>query len=65
MEGNVAAPLGGETTMAMVIYVLYLVGLATAFAAVVGVVLAHGQRSREVPGRWLDTAIPFPTTWWW
>lgn len=60
MEGALAR----DTTMAMVVYVLYLVGLATAFAAIVGVVLAHIQRGREF-GTWLETHHTYQVRTFW
>ncbi len=60
MEGA----LTGDTTMAMVVYVLYLVGLATALAAIIGVVLAHIQRNKEI-GTWLETHYTYQVRTFW
>ena len=45
--GGVEGALAGDTTMAMVVYVLYLVGLATALAAIIGVLIEFSQRDKS------------------
>ena len=58
-------PAGGaETAMPMVVYILYLVGLITGLAAVVGVILAHANRGKAW-GTWIESHYTFQIRTFW
>lgn len=44
-----APPAVSDTTLAMIVYVLYLVGYFTGFTSLVGVIIAHVQTSAADP----------------
>lgn len=56
--------LASETTIPMVVYVLYLIGLATGVAAVIGVVLAYVNRDKAA-GTWLTSHYRYQTRTFW
>ncbi len=56
--------LASETTIPMVVYVLYLIGLATGVAAVIGVVLAYVNRDK-VAGTWLTSHYRYQIRTFW
>ncbi len=56
--------LADDITMPMVVYVLYLVGLATGVAALIGVILAYANRDKTA-GTWLDSHYAFQIRTFW
>jgi uncharacterized membrane protein len=56
--------LADDITMPMVVYVLYLVGLATGIAALIGVILAYANRDRTA-GTWLDSHYTYQIRTFW
>ena len=63
-RGDVPEPRSNGQTMVMVIYILYLVGLALSIAAIGGVVLAYINRA-AAEGTWLEGHIHFQIRTWW
>ena len=61
---NVLEPQPNIQTMVMVIYILYLVGLALGLAAIIGVALAYTNRT-AAEGTWLESHIHFQIRTWW
>ena len=57
-------PAGGQSTMVMVVYILYLVGLASGLAALIGVVLAY-QQQKAAAGTWMESHILFQIRTFW
>lgn len=51
-------------TMTMVVYVLYLVGLASGIAALFGVILAYAYRPAAA-GSWSESHIRYQIRTWW
>jgi uncharacterized membrane protein len=56
--------LADDITMPMVVYVLYLVGLATGIAAMIGVILAYANRDKTA-GTWLESHYTFQIRTFW
>ena len=56
--------LADDITMPMLVYVLYLVGLATGIAALIGVILAYANRDKTA-GTWLDSHYIFQIRTFW
>lgn len=57
-------PAASIQTMIMVVYILYLVGLASGIAALVGVVLAYVNRD-AAQGTWAESHIQYQIRTWW
>lgn len=55
---------GPDVTPATAVYILYLVGLATGLAALIGVVIAHLNR-QTAGGTWLESHYQFQIRTFW